>query len=139
MSDNPSPERCVYNDMRRRCYCVTNKDYNRYGGRGIKICDRWMLRLKGFRNFLADMGPRPTPKHMIDRIDNDLGYSPDNCRWALMKEQVRNREKTLRDVDGTPIADIAERNGLKYMQVYSRYRAGKRGSALLSTNPGEQE
>lgn len=119
-----TPEKRVYYYMRARCLCSTNKDYGRYGGRGIAICDRWLRRVEGFQNFLADMGARPSDLHMLDRIDNDGGYSPENCRWVLMKDQVRNREVTLK-VNGVPLAEIAERAGMKYSTAYSRHRAGK--------------
>lgn len=131
MFDSVSPERRILYYMKRRCLCPTNKDYPRYGGRGITICDSWLDPKNGYENFFRDMGAKPTPQHMIDRIDNDLGYSPENCRWVVMKDQVRNREVTLRDDDGTPLAEIAERAGLKYATVYSRFRAGKRGVDLI--------
>jgi hypothetical protein len=73
--------------MRRRCRNPRSKDFHHYGGRGIKICDRW----EDFANFLADMGPRPTLKHWLERRDNDGDYTPNNCYWATITEQAINR------------------------------------------------
>ena len=83
-----SPEYRTYYYMKQRCYNPKNTHYHLYGGRGIKICQRW---LRSFERFYADMGPRPSPKHSIDRINYDGDYAPDNCRWATIEEQYANR------------------------------------------------
>ena len=87
-----TPEYLAWINMRNRCYKETDKRFQDYGGRGIKVCDRW---LKSFVNFLNDMGKRPSNRS-LDRIDNDGDYTPHNCRWATKTEQNRNRVRRLR-------------------------------------------
>jgi len=93
------PEYAVWSDMKARCSKSTHKAYANYGGRGIKVCERWGK----FSIFLADMGRRPSDAHSIDRIDNNKGYSAENCRWALIKEQANNKRNTV----------ILEHNGVR--------------------------
>lgn len=79
-----------WRELRTRCRNPHNHAYARYGGRGIRVCDRWMV----YENFLADMGRKPSPRHSIDRIDNDGNYEPGNCRWATSSQQNLNRSSS---------------------------------------------
>jgi hypothetical protein len=83
-----SPEYRIWRGMKIRCCNPRSKDFPRYGGRGIRVCQRW---LDSFAAFLADVGPRPAPHLTLDRIDNDGHYEPGNVRWATRSEQQQNK------------------------------------------------
>lgn len=85
-------EYSIWTNMKTRCNNHNNEFYKDYGGRGIKICAEWE---NSFENFYADMGKRPSKKHTLDRINNDNGYSVDNCRWAIKKVQANNRRNNI--------------------------------------------
>ncbi|KKN27390.1 hypothetical protein LCGC14_0865180 [marine sediment metagenome] len=80
--------RKTWYDMIRRCYVSKCKDYKNYGGRGITVCQRW---LNSFEAFKEDIGERPSPKHSIDRINNNGNYGPSNVKWSTIKEQSINK------------------------------------------------
>jgi hypothetical protein len=112
--------------MRERCTNPNCKDFPNYGGAGIKVCDRW---LNSFENFLDDMGPKPSPKHSIDRYPNQKGwYEKNNCRWATPTEQARNVSKNrLLEYKGQikPVSQWCEELGLSDSCVESRLKKGE--------------
>ena len=81
----------AWHSMRQRCLNPRDKKYPRYGGRGIEICAEW----SSFKAFFKDMGSKPSPKHSLERTNNNEGYSPDNCVWALPTSQARNRSNNV--------------------------------------------
>lgn len=122
-----------------RCNNPNASHYDRYGGRGITVCARWTSGENGktgYECFFEDMGPRPSVKHSIDRIDNDGGYYPGNCRWAVQKRQVRN--STAATMIDTPlgrmsIIEASEVFGVAYGCLRSRLRYGWEVVAALTT------
>lgn len=118
-------EYTAWKAMIMRCECKTWPRHADYGGRGITICQRWR---EDFANFLADMGPKPSPDLSLDRINNDGNYEPDNCRWATREEQQRNTRRDLCPItfDGItlPLAAWAERAGISRNVLRHRIEAG---------------
>lgn len=112
-------ERRKWAVMWYRCVNPKSERYARYGGRGIRVADRW----KSFDAFLEDMGPLPSSKHEIDRIDNDGNYEPGNCRWVTKLEQQshtsRSIQLTFRD-ETFCLSEWARRVGLSCSAVYQR-------------------
>lgn len=120
-----SPEYRAWNNAKHRCYNVNNARYPRYGGRGIEVCERWR---NSFQNFIADMGPRPSPHHSLERIDNEGPYAPENCQWATSTEQNNNRcfnRHVVVDGERLTVAQAAKLTGVKHATICSRLERGK--------------
>lgn len=125
-----TPEFSTWTDIQTRCYNKNSTSYINYGGRGIRVCDRW---LESFSNFLDDMGNRP-PNTSIDRIDNDGNYEPSNCRWATLSQQQRNkRNKRLIEINGVKkhLCEWAKEYGLFASTILIRLQAGNSGESLI--------
>lgn len=127
----------TYRSMRQRCEQVNAPVYKDYGARGITVCDRWKgsKRGEGFANFVADMGAKPSPKHTLDRIDNDKGYSPENCRWATRLQQSMNNSRTKRFVrDGVEYKcfEVAMEYGIEPQVIIYRAKVGMSFSEITS-------
>lgn len=90
------PEYKTWSNIKNRCLNINTPDYEYYGARGITVCKEW---IDSFEAFYNDMGPRPSLKHSIDRINNDLGYYKENCRWATKKEQCNNQRSNVKIIN----------------------------------------
>lgn len=120
--------------MKERCANTKCNDYKDYGGRGISVCARWA---DSFESFYYDMGPKPTSKHSIDRVDVNGNYEPENCRWATQVEQANNKRTNVKVSLGTTeltVTEAAKLIGVSPKCLKSRLRRGLKGKYLL--NPG---
>ena len=129
-----TPEYSAWNKCRNRCNNPNCQDYANYGGRGITVCERW----DSLETFLADMGPRPKGCS-LDRIDNELGYSPENCKWSTQSEQGRNR-RSNRYIESWGITlllcEWAEISGLASRTISSRIDRGWTPEEAITTHSG---
>ena len=119
----------IWRSMKSRCLVPTNEHFSYYGGRGIAVCDRWMV----FENFLADMGERPSGM-TLDRINNNGNYEPGNCRWATRLTQSQNtRRNNVLTIKGETkcISEWARVSGVHIQTLLSRIRRGITGEQLL--------
>jgi len=105
----------TWKSMRRRCLNPKCDAYPYYGGRGITVCERWLFSLD---NFVADMGPKPSGKHTLDRIDPNGNYEPGNCRWATAHEQRINQRKK----PGVNLSEISRATGIPRKTLENRIR-----------------
>lgn len=128
------PEYKIWLGMRTRCECSTATGYQRYGGCGITVCDEW----HSFEAFYRDMGPRPSDKHTIERIDNSLGYSKENCTWATRTEQMRNMRRnhliTFRNKTQC-LQEWADELGMNKATIRKRLKRGWSVEHALTTPP----
>jgi hypothetical protein len=119
-----TPEYRSWLHMKGRCLNPTDDDFPKYGGRGIRVCDRWQ---RSFVDFLEDMGQRPSTRHSLDRINNDGHYEPGNCRWATKHQQNRNKRNVrLFNIGGATLTtqDVAAMCGIKWKTLNHRLRQG---------------
>lgn len=128
-----TPEWKAWNSMVQRCTCITHASWKHYGGRGIKVCKRWLV----FENFYADMGPRPEGMS-LDRIDNAKGYKPSNCRWATQHEQQNNRRSNVYlTLDGQTktLKEWAIHFGVSYPVAKYRQARGMSTAEVFAASP----
>lgn len=128
-----TPTHYTWKNMMQRCYNRNNTGYPDYGGRGVKVCDRWHT----FENFYVDMGDKPEGMS-LDRINVDGDYEPDNCRWADKYIQARNKRNSI-TVEGIELKYLAEELGIPYSTLFGRlWRAKHRaeGRTIKSTKRG---
>lgn len=118
--------------MKQRCYNPNQTAFHTYGGRGIKVCEEWKHDFSAFKEWAEAHGY--TDNLEIDRIDNDKGYSPDNCRWITHKNNCNNRRASfLVEIEGVKhtLPEWADISGIDYKSIYNRYYRGIRGTELI--------
>lgn len=131
------PEYRAWINMKSRCYNPATPGFDRYGGRGIAVCDRWR---SSFADFFTDVGPRPSPNHSLDRWPNPDGdYEPNNVRWATREDQARNFAdfNHMVTIDGRELTlvEAVEKTGLLYNTVLYRLKRGWPLDSALSLAP----
>jgi lambda repressor-like predicted transcriptional regulator len=120
----------IWNGMKQRCHNPKFGGFEKYGAKGIVVCQDWR---DSFEAFYRDMGPRPSPKHSIERDDNDANYAPRNCRWATLDVQANNKRRTRRD-GGRTLRDLADQSGIDIRTLQARFVAGYRGDELIAAD-----
>lgn len=127
----------IWQGMKNRCLNPRNPAFDRYGGRGITVCDRWK---DSFTDFLSDIGPRPSPKMSLDRIDNGRGYEPGNVRWTDNRTQCNNKRTNIFvTIDGITksVSEWSRSLGVHRSMVYARISKGMDAEAALLTPSGD--
>lgn len=116
------PYYSIWSAMLSRCYVEKDKAFKNYGGRGIRVCSRWLH----FKNFVDDMGTRPSAEHTLDRTNNDLGYNKDNCRWADRSTQGMNRRRFKNNTTGySGVIKVNGRYEARLDYKGKRYKLGR--------------
>ncbi len=136
-SSGASPTYTCWKNLRARCLYPNNPRFKRYGGRGIKFCDRW----RSFKAFLEDMGERPSVEHSIERKNNDGHYEPGNCIWATDAEQQRNRSNNrLLTFNGRTqcVTDWAIELGVEPRRLFNRLARGQPIDQVLNASLGSR-
>lgn len=124
----------IWKHMKGRCLCKNDKDYSLYGGRGISICENWEKSYENFRSWAIQSGY--SEKLTLDRVDVDGDYSPENCRWATVKEQANNKRTNIYVTLGNEthtLSEWGEINGISYATIDKRRRYGWINEAAVST------
>lgn len=136
-----SPTQRTWSDMKRRCYATHRKDYQNYGARGIRVCDRWLNgsgSKGGFECFVEDMGMRPSVDYQIERINNDGDYEPNNCRWIPRKNQnynKRNTKKFFAFGEELTMESAVSKYGIPYGTLLQRLTTHKMPPEVALTRP----
>jgi hypothetical protein len=135
-SNGESPEYSSWRGMMQRCHNPNATGYERYGGRGIVVCDAWR---HSFERFLRDVGARPSREHTLDRIDVNGNYEPGNVRWATSAEQMANKRTAVSIVtlDGVSrtVEEWSQATGIPSRTIHGRIARGWEPRAVLSANP----
>lgn len=133
-----SREYRIWANMLTRCNNPKGSGFDRYGARGVRVCDAWHT----FAEFIDHMGPCPSPTHSIDRIDNERGYEPGNVRWASDAEQRRNQKRAhVVTIDGVSltVGEWSRLANIGRYRLYARVHRGANGDELVSEFPQLRE